>query len=264
MLQIIDLAVYPIKSCGGLHVPHFYMTPQGAEFDRQWMIVDSDGNFLTQRKFPKMSMIKTQVDSEGLSISLGKNFFRVQLNNGNKAKEKTVKIWEDEVQAICEPQIFSDLISQFLEVQAHLVRYNSDCPRALRPESRFADQKPVLILNENSVIELKKQLDLKGINLSLENLIERFRPNIVLRGLPAFAEENLKKIFIEGLEFDSISPCARCGIINVDQTKGQIETSILKTLSSFRLNHGKIFFGIHATPRGSGHISLESEVKYEI
>lgn len=57
-LHIAELWVYPIKSCAGVRVPRATLLDTGLEWDRSWMVVDAQGNFVSQRELPRMALIQ--------------------------------------------------------------------------------------------------------------------------------------------------------------------------------------------------------------
>ena len=58
MPKISDLFVYPVKSCAGVRMNEVAIVPTGFEFDRNWMVVDADGAFVTQREHPTLALVK--------------------------------------------------------------------------------------------------------------------------------------------------------------------------------------------------------------
>jgi uncharacterized protein YcbX len=65
-LHISRLAVYPLKSAAGISLPEARLTSWGLEWDRRWMLVDAGGQFLSQRKLPRMALIQAGVENECL------------------------------------------------------------------------------------------------------------------------------------------------------------------------------------------------------
>ena len=56
--KIADIQVYPIKSLGGFSVKEWPVLPEGLAFDRQWMLVDENGKFITQRTNANLALLK--------------------------------------------------------------------------------------------------------------------------------------------------------------------------------------------------------------
>ena len=51
--------------------------------------------------------------------------------------------------------------------------------------------------------------------------MERFRPNLVLEGLPAWAEDRIDTLSFEGLTLKLVKPSVRCSIPSLDQLTGR-------------------------------------------
>ena len=71
MIARVDaLWMYPIKGCRGFSMPAATLAPTGLEHDgigdREWVVVDDQGEFLSQRELPKMSQIQTRLTGESL------------------------------------------------------------------------------------------------------------------------------------------------------------------------------------------------------
>ena len=67
-MKVADLFIYPIKSCQGISLNQGYIHSQGLStsqdsliYDRQFMLVDEQGKFLTQRQYPQMATIKIKI-----------------------------------------------------------------------------------------------------------------------------------------------------------------------------------------------------------
>jgi uncharacterized protein YcbX len=105
--------------------------------------------------------------------------------------------------------------------------------------------------------------------------MSRFRPNIVLDGLPAWQEDVIHKVKIgDSLVLEFMKPCERCGVPAIDQDTGKVQSGVdvkdrepIRTLRSYRFGADKesglkgAFFGQSATPRTLGTISVGDEVE---
>jgi len=59
----------PVKSCRGLAVESALVDARGFAGDRRYMVVDAQGQFLTQRVHPRMALIETALTAENLTLS---------------------------------------------------------------------------------------------------------------------------------------------------------------------------------------------------
>ncbi len=262
-----ELNIYPIKSCQGQPVKEMNITLEGPEGDRQWMIVDDNGGFLTQRTLPKLATVQVLVNDSGLSIGIGKQFFVVPKTNSLKRMIR-VKVWNDEIEAALEPDLFSQALSQHLGVNCRLVRYAPTSKRLVpwrqepgdstadwHPEVRFADGRPLSLLNTKSLQDLNSKL-------AIPVGMERFRGNIVFTGQAAFEEDQWQRLRIGDVTFTQPKKCSRCKIITMDQKTGESPTpEPLKTLSGYRRDGNKVNFGVLWIPENTGRITLGSPLE---
>jgi uncharacterized protein YcbX len=261
MYKLESLHIYPIKSCRGFSVKEMTMLQDGPDGDRLWMLVDEAGQFISQRTHPKMATVQTHLDQLSLTIGYNNQFFKISRNNSLK-RIVPVQIWNDKVDAALEPDLYSQAISQYLGVNCRLVKYAPTSQRRVRslekewkPEVRFADSRPLLIINAKSLEDLNSRMDDK---IS----IERFRPNVVFNGTTAFEEEKWTRIKIGAVTFSQPKKCSRCAIINIDQATGvPAGPGPLKTLAGYRRDDKDINFGVLWIPENEGKFSLQDPLE---
>ena len=91
----------------------------------------------------------------------------------------------------------------------HLRNENNDADFA-RP-----DMSPILVISEESLADLNSRL-------SQPVSMNRFRPNIVVRGVQPYEEDSWERVLIGDVLYEaSKEPCGRCSMINIDQEKGE-------------------------------------------
>lgn len=156
---VSQLFLHPIKSCHYLSVDELKITSSGPEFDRYWMLVDENDQFLTQRDYPRMALITPVIGKEFLSVRAPEmNTLRIPLVQ-NEDKRMKVTIWGDTCQAVDNGDEIANWFSTFLGTQCRLVHLAHDFKRTLDPKyagnsashTRFSDGYPELILSENSM-----------------------------------------------------------------------------------------------------------------
>lgn len=259
---ISDLIIYPIKSLGGIHLQQSFLEEEGLQYDRRWMLVDEQGNFLTQRQHPKMCLFQVQFTEGGLLVTQSEQsssfFFPF---NQSTEKELTVSIWEDNVKATFVSDLADKWFSTMMDMPCKLVSIASDAQRkvdtryAFRNETtRFSDAFPVLIIGESSLEDVNKRID-SPVPMN------RFRPNIVFKGGNAFEEDSWKNIQVGSSALKVVKPCARCVITTIDQQTAQAGKDPLKTLASYRTVDNKVLFGQNSLVINPGTIRLGDEIK---
>ncbi len=260
-LKLQDIYLYPIKSCAGIRVNQWPVTEKGLKYDRQWMIIDQNNQFLSQRKLQKMALIKPAIVDQQLVLSapeMGKIKFSLQTPNTSKAIE--VKIWHDQCQARTVVPELDEWLSDFLKINCKLAYQEEDYIRQVdqkyansRDQVYFSDGFPFLIISENSLTNLNSRMPYKISML-------RFRPNLVISGSDSFAEDLWREIRIGEISFRLPKPCSRCPIPNIDPETGISSKETIKTLNQYRRYQNQVFFGQNALHNGPGQLFVDDPV----
>ncbi|WP_413557463.1 MOSC domain-containing protein [Bdellovibrio sp. HCB209] len=260
-MQVSELNIYPLKSGRAQTLPQMNITHEGPEGDREWMLIDEAGKFVSQRTMPKLATVNAVFEPNSLTLAFEKMFFKI----GRKAsfsREVKVSVWNDTFTAALEPDLYSQALSQYLGVNVRLVRYAPFSQRRVlstqkewKPEVRFADGRPILLTNTKSLEDLNSKLP-SPVPMN------RFRPNIVVQGQEAFEEDKWKRIKIGNVIFSQPKPSARCNIITIDQQSGVSQgAEPLKTLATYRRDGTKVIFGSLWIPENEGVISMNDSVE---
>lgn len=260
--RVTGLYIYPVKSCRGIKLTEMEITPRGPMFDRQWMIVDEHNLFLTLRTISKLAKIKTAIQGSFLHLYAGSNKILVNINEDCEQVED-VTIWDETFKAGIENKSINEALSDFLNKTVKLVRYQKQSFRDLEDaatsavkETMFTDTRPILLVNENSLSNLNEKLESKNESPSL---IERFRPNIVINGIPAYQEDEIKEVKIGDIFFKNPKLCARCPIITQDVETGEVASkATFQALVEERkkINDVNVPFGLNLTPAATGVIKI--------
>jgi len=242
----------------GINLKFATLDDMGICWDRRWMVIDKNSHFLTGRQQPKLLTIQPQVTEEGvLSLQFPEgNTTHVALAT-SKNQQIPVTIWKDQVMATSLDSQCDRTLSNFLGQKCRLVFIDDNEIRQLdqeyaNPEERtgFADGFPLLLISEASLNDLNARL--------IEPLpMQRFRPNIVVDGCAAYAEDTWRNICINKLRFAVVKPCSRCVMTTVDQNTGKkMGKEPLKTLMEYRRQGNKVMFGQNVIHRDKGVIKL--------
>lgn len=234
-MRITQLNIYPVKSLRGIALEEAKLVETGLAHDREWMLVDSVGRFVTQRELPAMATISVFLDAETLRLEHpSREPLCVPLGTPETLDERlrhTVYVWKDRCEALDEgdeaSRWLTDVLGELKGSQLRLVRFAPEHRREvegdfLKPNeqshTRFADGYPLLVVNTASLNALNKQLAEQGVEAVPMN---RFRPNIVVEGEPAFAEVSWAELMTAGKgRLGLRKPCQRCKIITQDQHSG--------------------------------------------
>lgn len=257
-MRIQSLFIYPVKSCAPLVCDQLHFDAAGPLFDREWMVIDADGRFLSQREEPRMALVKTALTERELILSAAGKELRVPLASpGSELVQATV--WNDTVPAHVEDAAF---LTAFLGRQLRLVRIS----RAGRVTGSPDDRRPVRFA-DSSAVNFLNLASLADLNTRLKEPVEplRFRPNVVLEGGEAWGEDKWKFLRAGGFEFKSRKPTTRCSITSVDLATGVRKgPEPLKTLASFRRNaNNGIEFAQHFYSCDGAELRVGMEVSAE-
>jgi len=259
-MRVSGLFVYPVKSCAGVAVGESLVTATGFQWDRRWMVVGDDGRFLTQREHPRLALVRVRIAEDRLVLSAPVLAdLDVPLESGPGPSTR-VTVWQDECDAIDVGGSAAAWFTDYLGITARLVRLASDDARPLgstaaQPGDRvsFADAYPFLLLSEASLRQLNRRL-----NLPVE--MDRFRPNIVVDGCAAHAEDSWNALRIGDVDFRVAKPCSRCVVVTTNQQTGERGPEPMQTLATYRLQDGKVMFGQNLVHSGVGRIRVDDPV----
>ena len=220
--------------------------------DREWVVVDDRGEFLSQRELPKMAQIETRLTGGSLRLK-APGMLQLDIPFESEGDVVNVRVWNDQVAAVTQGNIADAWFSQFLGLPCQLVRFD---PEALRISNakytgeltaplKFADAFALLVCSASSLSELNDRLTAKGHSAIT---IERFRPNIVLNGVDAFEEDYVEHLTIADVKLRVVKPCVRCTVPNVDPATGQTGFEPGDTLAIYRddARAGGVTFGVNA------------------
>jgi len=261
MIQVTDIYIYPVKSLKGVRLKEAETGLRGFKYDREWMITDSDYQFLTQREIEAMATITVNIAKDFLLLQSSKgNELKINLNV-KRGESVQVSVWRDTCNAYDEGEAASywltDELGYWQGKTLRLVRFCSDRKRPVpakylhgrEAESAFSDQFPYLITSWDSLKKLNEGLRENG---KQEVTMARFRPNIVVSDIASIENQtSLDLISQDGnYEFGLRKPCKRCKITTINQDSGQIIDfkEPLSTLTSLHFsseNYGA-FFGQNA------------------
>jgi uncharacterized protein YcbX len=260
MAILTELNLYPVKSCGGIALRQATLTAAGLMsehiYDREWMVVDAQGAFLSQRDHPKMALIKPRIKADTLELRApGMLALEVPLDlpDPDEAPTLNVRVWNDTVKAYDCDETTATWFSNFLGLACRLVRFHPHAQRTANPKwtngveapTLFSDGYPMLVISEASLADLNEKLEAQGRDALPMN---RFRPNIVFSGVDAFEEDYAESFKIGGATLKPVKPCPRCPMPSVDQATGEFGPDPMDILQTYRANpkvDGGITFGMN-------------------
>ncbi|KAE8144450.1 MOSC-domain-containing protein [Aspergillus avenaceus] len=287
--EIVALKIYPIKSCRGITLPKSRVRAEGLDLDRRWMLVDAvTHEFLTIRQIARMTLINTALSDDGQTLQITFSGDEETVVSVPAYPDQTwldahttlspVRVWDIDTDGYLYGDEVNAPFSSFLGRGVRLV-YKGPTPRIMRGNGdprllgreqgvNFPDVNPVLIASEASVAELNARLVQNGAD---PITIERFRPNIIVKGTAPWSEDSWKLVRINPVDLDCstlrpvtvdiLSRCTRCQVPNVNPDTGdQHRNQPWDTLMSYRrIDEGmkwKPCFGMMGAPREEGVVEV--------
>lgn len=252
---ITSLHIYPVKSMGGIKLETATLDDLGLQWDRRWMLVDENGDFVTARKHPQLLRIQPELDQETghLRLHFPDGSVLAIPEHHSHSPRLPVKVWEDQVEAIHLGNEADKVISTYLSKNCKLVFFDDKIVRQVDqnyacPGDRtgFSDGFPLLLISKPSLEDLNRRMD-KPLPM------KRFRPNIVIDGCDSYEEDTWQSASTQSVAFDIVKPCSRCIMTTANPETGQREgKEPLKTLQTYRKQGNKVMFGQNVIHRTQG------------
>lgn len=257
--NITALFIYPVKGLSGIALDKSFATSRGLKYDRRWMLVDEQHQFISQRNFTNLCLFKVEINRHGFIVTYNNKSIIIpfEINEGQKVK---ARIWEDEVDALKANDEINDFFCHHLQCKCSLVFMPESSLRQVDKNFvmhdqlvSFADGYPALMIGEES---------LNLLNSKLETPVEmnRFRPNIVFKGGIAHQEDLMIEFKIGDVVLKGVKACARCQVPGIEQTSGIVSKEPLKTLATYRNFNHKINFGQNVIILNEGYLAVGNEI----
>jgi hypothetical protein len=263
-MHLSELCVYPVKSCAGTAVQAWDVDDFGLRYDRRWMVVSPQGEFLTQREIPALALIRPVIRPPHLVFNAPGHPELVTALSPMGGRPVATQVWNDPLTVVAPDHKADAWLSAVLGGECRLVYFpdtvvrevnRSFAPRGGR--TGFADAFPLLLIGEASLADLNSRLA-KPLPMN------RFRPNLVVTGSAPFAEDTWRSITVGGIPMEVVKPCARCITTTTDQAIGRRDgDEPLRTLGTFRRQDGKVMFGQNVVHYGTGVLRVGDEVRVE-
>ena len=256
-LRLESIHVYPVKSCAGTSPARAVLAETGFDLDREWMVVEASGSFVTQRELPRLALVQTALKGDELVLRApGMLGLHVAVDRVEERIE--VEVWGDRVAAYDMGALCAQWFTDFLGRRLRLARFDPDAARradrrwtgAIDAPTAFQDGFPLLVASTASLAELNRRLVLNG---EAAATMARLRPNLVVSGVDAHGEDHLDEIVFAAdggeVRLKLVKPCARCSIPDVDPQTGVRGHAVGDVLAQYRADprlDGALTFAMNA------------------
>ena len=266
MPRVSGLYVYPVKSARGIAVTDWHVSRMGLSGDRQWMVVGEDGMFVAQRQsdgmgigVKSMSLVHTKLDNLALTCTASMMEPLILPVVGVEGEAIATQIWTTECMGIDQGEEAAEWFTEFLSRERpgkyRLVRMPDYPGEGFRKAKRgdahvgYADADTFLIIGQSSLDDLNGHIVGEALPMN------RFRPNIVVSGCKAYAEDKWGEIRIGGVALTGTKECVRCPITTQDQDTTERGKEPLATLARYRkVPEEGVVFGMNFVHHMSGVI----------
>uniref|UniRef100_A0A673BDG3 Molybdenum cofactor sulfurase n=1 Tax=Sphaeramia orbicularis TaxID=375764 RepID=A0A673BDG3_9TELE len=243
---LTNIYIYPIKSCGAFEVHDWPVGPLGLLYDRGWMVENGNGVCLSQKREPRLCLIRPQVHLPSNKLLLQASGREVSHTSFRVCQSK---VCGDRVETVDCGDEAAAWLSEFLGQPCRLIRQSPDFTRdgkkrpggdAASSSLSLVNEAQYLMINRASVELIQKLMSSRQDSseddqlLDSQNVISRFRANLVIAGKEPFEEDNWSHLIIGNTRFVVAGQCRRCHMVGIDQDTGTKSKEPLTTLSAYR------------------------------
>ncbi|XP_048735272.1 mitochondrial amidoxime-reducing component 1-like [Ostrea edulis] len=280
--EVSELNLFPVKSCQGIPLQKARAEVTGLEsdglHDRQWMLVRANGDFLSQRHYSRMALVRVSSHRGNIHLDAPEQPTLVLPKNPpvDKSRFMMTRVWGLRVLGMDCGDEAARWFQKYLEAEGvRLVVSSGSMPKKDSSEERkpwenpaqpgdmalFSDFGGYLVMNAASLNALNERLERKVT-------FRTFRPNIVISGCESFAEDCWDELRIgdtDPMFFRILDPCTRCILTTVNPDTGERnkDRQPLETLKQFRCfpPYGSDpIFGVNAALDNTGTIQVGDPV----
>ncbi|MEV0172226.1 MOSC N-terminal beta barrel domain-containing protein [Streptomyces sp. NPDC050803] len=268
--KLHSIHVHPVKAFRGTSLPEADVEPWGLAGDRRWVVIDDGGKVVTQRQQPHLAKAVAELQPGGGLRLSAPGMEPLAVPVPRPVGTLPIQVFRDKVEAVlAEDDAAHAWCSAYLGADVRLVHMDDPATRrpvdpdyALPGETvNFADGYPVLLTSTASLDALNS-LIAQGEHAAEGPLpMNRFRPNVVVSGTPAWAEDDWSRIAIGDVTFRAARKCGRCVVTTTDQTTAERGREPLYSLGQHRRIGGRLLFGQNLVPLTRGTIRVGDPVR---
>ncbi|MFC8676297.1 MOSC domain-containing protein [Streptomyces griseorubiginosus] len=268
--ELLSIHVHPVKAFRGLAPREAEVEPWGLAGDRRWALVDDGGKVVTQRQRPRLALAAAELLPGGGIVLSAPGMEPLTVPVPAPGTTITLELFGEKVEGVPAADAAAhSWCSEYLGVPARLVHMDDPATRrpvdpeyALPGETvSFADGYP-LLLTSTASLDALNSLIAEGWHAADGPLpMNRFRPNVVVGGTEAWAEDDWSRIAIGDIAFRVVKMCGRCVVTTTDQSSAVRGKEPLHTLGRHRRFGSNLVFGQNLVPESRGTIRVGDPVR---
>lgn len=259
-MNLQHIYLYPIKSAQPYEVSQAVVYPQGLNFDREFMLTELDGTFITARKEALLYSFSAFPTPSGLYVQY-KNHSYIQIEYQDFQQILSCEVWHNNFPSFVASETINQWFSKIIGRSIQLRWLGKNPQRTIKryPDHplSFADGYPLLLITESSLNAVQQ-------SCPASITAQQFRPNIIIESSLPFEEQQWDKIQIGDVIFLHSKPCERCILITRNPHTNQMDPKMepFRTLKKINTNkQGIPLFGINLIPLNTGIIRNGDKLK---
>jgi uncharacterized protein YcbX len=268
MATVARLTYYPVKGCAGASPAEAVVTPAGLAHDRSYMVVDPNGLGRTQRRDPRLALVRPAVDGDGAAMVLeGPDVEPVRFAVDTDGERRAVRLFDHDLTGIDQGDAAAEWFSEVLGKPSRLVRVPPEHARLsdglTAGPSGYADSCALHVVSQASMDGLNARLAARG---EPPLPADRFRANVLIEGWgEPHREDSARRITIGTARFGFSKLVVRCAVTLVDQAAGRrAGPEPVRTLSEYRRLSGPgTLFGVNFAVVVIGTVAVGDKVVVE-
>jgi len=244
-IHLTGIFIYPVKSLRGVRLEEAPLINGRLVGDRTWLLVNKFGRFMHMRDYPQMARVEATITARGLTVRTDTmpslEIESVHGSHGEPSDVTHVRLWRRSAPVVAVGGGADEWFTRALGVTCRLMAFVPEAPaRDVPPyevQSSLQDATPFHLTTEESLADLNARM-------AAPIPMNRFRPNLVVRGAAPYAEDRWKAIAIGDTVLRWIKPCTRCVATTTDQETGKrTSPEPLFTLAQYRRVGPAVVFG---------------------
>ena len=268
-LYVQALHVHPVKSLGGTAPDEVAVESWGLAGDRRWALVDAEGTVITQRRQPRLALAAARPVDGGRIAVTAPGMAELVVEVPEPGPLEPVVLFGKKFDTVVAGSAAADWFGAYLGIPARLV--HMDDPAVRRPvDPEYALPGETVSISDGYPLLVTTLASLDALNSLIargEHAVEgplpmnRFRPNVVVSGGEAWAEDGWRRIAIGDAVFRGVRECGRCVVTTTDQSTAERGKEPLKTLAAHRRIGKSLAFGRQLVPVRLGTVRVGDEVR---